>query len=337
MKECFEKLYQKDNLTSEEMIQIGQQMFAGNLTESQISALLIALKVKGVTATEMVALAQVIQQEALQLTGVPAGVMDNCGTGGDHLNSFNVSTTAAFVLAAGGVVMAKHGNRSISSKSGSADVLEHLGITISPSTEKLSHLLREIGIAFLFAPSMHPKMKYIAKVRQELATPTILNLIGPLTNPVKLESQLMGTFAGDLLLETCETLKLLGRKRGVVIHGAYGMDEANLAGVNRYAVFDGEKVTEHQLIAQEVGLVNYPIEAIVGGDAARNAEILKAVLQNVPSPYLHTVLLNAGLGFFANGKVTEISAGVELARTIIASGAAYDKLQQLIAYQREVA
>lgn len=337
MKNFFEKLYQRNDLTKAEMAQVAGQMFTGHLTDSQISALLIALKIKGVTASEMAALAQVIQKEALQIKDAPTCAMDNCGTGGDHLNSFNISTTAAFVLAAGGITMAKHGNRSISSKSGSADVLEHLGIAITPSAENLSYLLQEIGIAFLFAPSMHPNMRYVSKVRQELATPTILNLIGPLTNPVALESQLMGTFAGDLLVETCETLKQLGRKRAVVVHGAYGMDEANLAGVTRYALFDGEKVAEYALTPEEAGLNNYPIEAIVGGDAARNAAILKAVLKNEPSPYLDTVLLNAGLGFFANGKVLDIASGVQMARSIIASGAAYDKLQQLIACQREVA
>lgn len=332
MKIIMEHLYQGKHLTEMEMTQAAQLMFAGGLSESQIGAFLACLKQKGVTAVEMAALAQVLQNAALRIENAPAGSMDNCGTGGDHCNSFNISTTAAFVLAAGGIPMAKHGNRSISSRSGSADVLEVLGVQITPSTEQISHLLNEVGIAFLFAPAMHPNMRFVSKVRQELATPTILNLIGPLTNPVALDSQLMGTFAGDLVKETAETLGRLGRKRAVVVHGAHGMDEANLAGETRYALFDGE-VSEHTFKPEDVGLPYHPLAAIVGGDAKENAEILLSVLRNEDSPYLDTVLLNAGLGFYANGEVLTIKDGIQKAQQVIACGAALDKLNQLLKMQ----
>lgn len=336
MKDIFEKLYQGNDLTEAEMTQLSEALFAGELKDTQISAALIALKMKGITSTEMAAIAKVMQKNALTIENAPVNAMDNCGTGGDHSNSFNVSTTTAFVLAAGGIPMAKHGNRSISSRSGSADVLEELGVKLMTSQEQISQLLNEIGIAFLFAQAMHPSMRYVSNVRRELATPTILNLIGPLTNPVHLETQLMGTFAGDLLKETAETLGKLGRKRAIVLQGAYGMDEANLAGDTKIALLEDGEVIVQTISAAEVGLPEYPLGAIVGGDAKRNAEILVSVLDNQPSPFLDTVLLNAGLGFYANGKVTSVQDGVEEARKVIASGAAREKLAQLVEKQKEV-
>lgn len=336
MKEIFERVYDGNDLTKEEMLTLAEAIFSGQLTETQISAALIALKMKGITSTEMASIAQVMQKNALTIEGAPVDAMDNCGTGGDQSNSFNVSTTAAFVLAAGGIPMAKHGNRSISSNSGSADVLEELGVELMTSPEKISELMNEIGIAFLFAQAMHPNMRYVSNVRKELATPTILNLIGPLTNPVQLETQLMGTFAGHLLKETAETLGKLGRKRAIVVQGAYGMDEANLAGETRIALYENGEVKEMNFTPQELGLQEYPLQAIVGGDAKRNAEILLSVLNNEPSPFLETVLLNAGLGFYANGKTTNIKEGIEEARRVIASGAAKEKLNQLVAKQKEV-
>ena len=335
MKKVFEQLYSGQHLSHEEMTTLGEAIFTGELSELQVSAALVALKMKGITSTEMAAIAQVMQAKAVKIDNIPVSAMDNCGTGGDQSNSFNISTTTAFVLAAGGIRMAKHGNRSISSRSGSADVLEVLGVQLATSPEKISQLLNEIGIAFLFAQAMHPNMRYVSKVRKELATPTILNLIGPLTNPIPLETQLMGTYAGHLLKETAETLGKLGRKRAVVLQGAYGMDEANLAGDTRIALYEAGQVTEFTLTAQEVGLQEYPLEAIVGGDAKRNADILLSVLENQPSAFLDTVLLNAGLGFYANGKVATIKEGVALAKEIIASGAAKEKLNQLIAKQQE--
>lgn len=333
MKEIYERLYAGENLTAEEMNLLSEAVFSGQLTESQISAALVALKMKGITSTEMAAIAQVMQKNALKIDGTPINAMDNCGTGGDQSNSFNISTTAAFVLAAGGIPMAKHGNRSISSSSGSADVLEELGVELMVSPEKISELMNDIGIAFLFAQAMHPSMRFVSNVRKELATPTIFNLIGPLTNPVQLETQLVGTFAGHLLSETAETLGKLGRKRAVVVQGAFGMDEANLAGDTRIALYENGEVTEMTFSPEELGLQTYPLEAIVGGDAKRNAEILLSVLDNVASPFLDTVLLNAGLGFYANGQVDSIQAGIVKAREVIASGAAKEKLNQLLLRQ----
>lgn len=337
MKKLFEKIFSKEHLTRIEAGQIAEKMFEGQLTDSQIAAFLTALKYKGETAEEMAGIAETIQKKAVLIECQKENIMDNCGTGGDQSGSFNISTTAAFVLASGGVTVAKHGNRSISSKSGSADIFECLGVDITLSPEKLSTVLNEVGLAFLFAPHMHPKMKHVMKVRKELGTPTILNLIGPLTNPVRLTTQLMGTYRHDLLEETAKTLGELGRSRAIVVNGSGGLDEATLAGTTNFALLDNQQITMHAIEPEELGFTRLPIEAIRGGNAEQNTEILVSILKNQASPYLDTVLLNAGLGFFSNGKVSTIQDGITLAKTCVASGAAFDKLQQLIQVQKEVA
>lgn len=334
MQVLLEKLYQGQHLSFEDMHKIADSVFKQEFSEGQLAALLVALKYNGVSVAELSAFAKVMQQNAIRLTNAPQNAMDNCGTGGDHSNSFNVSTTAAFVLAAGGIVMAKHGNRSISSRSGSADTLEQLGLRLETNANELSDWLNEIGIAFLFAPALHPSMRAVMKIRQELATPTIFNLLGPLINPVELETQLMGTYAGDTLVDTAATLGELGRKRAIVLHGAGGMDEANLSGITRCALLENKVVTEFYLEPEAYGFERVPLQAILGGDARQNAQILQSVLENQASPYLETVVLNAGIGFFANGKVTSLETGFELARTCIASGAAFDKLQALLRAQK---
>ena len=334
MKKIFEQLYRGEHLSFEEMAAIAETIFNGQLSEGQLSAFLVALKYNGVNVAELSALAQVMQKNAVTITNAPLNSMDNCGTGGDHSNSFNISTTAAFVLAAGGIVMAKHGNRSISSRSGSADTLEVLGIRLDATPEELGALLNQVGIAFLFAPAMHPSMRAIMKIRQELATPTIFNLIGPLINPVPLETQLMGTYAGETLVETALTLGNLGRKQAIVIHGAGGMDEANLSGTTQCAMLRNGQVHEFKLVPEEYGFSPTPMSAITGGNPKKNAEILRNVLKNQPSPYLETVVLNAGLGFYANGKVTNLADGFTLARECIATGAAFNKLEALIQAQK---
>ena len=259
--------------------------------------------------------------------------MDNCGTGGDRSFSFNISTTAAFVLAAGGVNMAKHGNRSITSKSGSADVLEALGINLYLPAEKLAQVFDKVGLVFLFAQNLHPAMKYFTQVRRQLEIPTIMNLTGPLINPIPLDTQLLGTSRPDLLELTANVLKGLGRKRALVITGEGGMDEATPFGLNHYALLENGEVTLHKFRAADVGMSEVALNDIRGGEAPENAEILKNVLENCSSAFLETTVLNAGLGFYANGKVDSIKSGIELAREVIAQGAALEKLHELQAEQ----
>lgn len=337
MQEIFEKLYRGNHLKMEEMEKVGSAIFDHQLTDSQISALLIGLKVKGVSADELTGLAHAMQGRGTVMQKAPVGVMDNCGTGGDHSQSFNISTTAAFVLAGGGVPMAKHGNRSISSKAGSADVLEALGISLNVTPEKIAYLIKETGIAFLFAPTLHPAMKEVMHIRKELATPTIFNLLGPIINPYPLEYQLMGTYAGDTLIESVKTLGKLGRKRAIVLHGHGGMDEANLAGRTQCALYEAGAVQEFSFEPEEVGFKKVPLQGIIGGSAEKNKEILLSVLKGTPSAYYETVLVNAGLGFYASGRVNSLVEGVAEAEESILSGAAYDCLQQLIKKQQEVA
>ncbi|GHU61700.1 anthranilate phosphoribosyltransferase [Clostridia bacterium] len=336
MEELLQKVYQQNSLSEEEMYAVAQEIFSGKVSVPKLAAFLMALKIKGETIEEIAGISMAMQQAAVHLPYKKHDAMDNCGTGGDKSNSFNISTTSAFVLAAGGIKMAKHGNRSISSQSGSADVCTELGIEVELSRAKMADLLDKIGIVFLFAPHMHPNMKYVMEVRKELKTPTIFNLIGPLTNPVSLKAQLMGIYRRDLLVQMAEVLKKIGRERAIVVNGAGNMDEASLMGENHYALLENGQVKTAVFTPEEVGLKRMPAEAIRGGDAKCNAQIVKDVLANQAGAYLDTVLLNAGLGFFAYGLVSSIKKGVELARDVIASGAAQRKLEDLLMTQKEI-
>lgn len=336
MKGYLEKLMNRENLTLSEMKAATNECFKEHITDTEISAFLTALKMKGETANEIAGIVEVIRAQSEMGSIQISDVMDNCGTGGDGSNSFNISTTAAFVLAGAGVTVAKHGNRSVSSKTGSADVLEQLGISLSFSKEHTEKMLRENKIAFLFAPHVHTKLRPFMKIRQELKLPTIFNLIGPLMNPIDLDSQLLGVYQRDKLVTIAEALKQLGRRRAVVVNGAGFMDEASLAGENHLVLLDDGEITQFTLHPNDVGLPTYPNEAIRGGDAKENAKILLSVLRNEQSPYLDTVLLNAGLGLFAHGKTNSIKEGIEVARESIASGAAMERLNTLVQYSRSI-
>ena len=329
MKEIFARLAAGQNLTEEEMAAVVEKFATGQVSQAQVAAFLLGLKIKGESPAELTGLAKVMQAKALEIPTQVRDAMDNCGTGGDQSNSFNISTTAAFVLAAGGIQMAKHGNRSISSKSGSADVLEVLGINLDMKPEDLGRVFDQTGMVFLFAKNLHPAMKYIMPARLELGVPTIMNLTGPLINPVPLKTQLLGTSRPDLLEMTAQTLRNMGRERAIVITGPNQMDEAALHGRNQLALLEKGQISLHHFEVKDLGLAAYGLHDIRGGDAQYNAQILEAVLQNQPGPYLETVVLNAGLGFFANGKVDRIEDGIRLAREVIASGAALQKLRDL--------
>lgn len=336
MKGYLEKLMNRENLTLSEMKAATNECFKEHITDTEISAFLTALKMKGETANEIAGIVEVIRAQSEMGSIQISDVMDNCGTGGDGSNSFNISTTAAFVLAGAGVTVAKHGNRSVSSKTGSADVLEQLGVSLSFTKEHTEKMLRENKIAFLFAPHVHTKLRPFMKIRQELKLPTIFNLIGPLMNPIDLDSQLLGVYQRDKLMTIAEALKQLGRRRAVVVNGAGFMDEASLAGENHLVLLDDGEITQFTLHPNDVGLPTYPNEAIRGGDAKENAKILLSVLRNEQSPYLDTVLLNAGLGLFAHGKTNSIKEGIEVARESIASGAAMERLNTLVQYSRSI-
>ncbi|WP_153463715.1 MULTISPECIES: anthranilate phosphoribosyltransferase [Sediminibacillus] len=336
MKRYLDKLMQQETLSQQEMEQAAQEMFQDKTSETEIGAFLTALKIKGEQAGEIAGLVNVIREKSIAATDGIDGVMDNCGTGGDGSHSFNISTTSAFVIAGAGIPVAKHGNRSVSSKTGSADVLEELGVSLDLTKQQMQEVLRDNGIAFLFAPHVHPSLKKIMKVRQNLRIPTIFNLIGPLTNPVTLETQLLGIYSREMLEMMAAALHRLGRKRALVVNGAGYMDEASLAGKNHLVLMEKGELIPFTLHPEEVGLPVYPNADIRGGDAKANADILNRVLRGETGAYRDTVVFNAGLAILANGKASTVHEGVALAKESIDSGAALTKLENLIDYSNKV-
>lgn len=330
MKPYLQKLMAGENLSIDEMREAAGKLFTGEASESEAGALLGLLALKGETAEEIAGLVSAIRERSTAIGGIQGSVMDNCGTGGDGSKSFNISTTSAFVIAGAGITIAKHGNRSVSSLTGSADVLENLGVSLNNSPEETAELLAENGIAFLFAPNVHPGMKAVMKVRKDLRVPTIFNLIGPLTNPVDLDTQLLGIYRRDKLMIMGEVLKQLGRKRAVIINGANHMDEASLAGENHLVILENGKLNRMILTPEEVGLPIYSIDEIAGGNAERNARIMMSVLKGDEGPFRDTVVLNAGIGIFAHGKAGTIQEGIQLAKESLDSGAALSKLEFLV-------
>ena len=325
-----------EHLLFNDMLIAAELLFNEETPADDIAAFLVALSQKGETAHEVAALATVMKSYALQVDA-PAGIyIDNCGTGGDGLDTFNISTTSAFVLAGGGIPIAKHGNRKISSKSGSSDVLEALGIHTFATVEETLTLLEQEGITFLYAPSVHPKLKRLGEIRRAIGKPTIFNLVGPLTNPVPLKTQFVGINRPNFVMEYASVLQMLGRDRAVVVSGTRGMDEASLEGQNTFVLVDNGDLIPFALRAEDAGLPETPLEAIRGGDAQENAQILRDLLNGKQSPYFDTVLLNSGIGFFAYGHAASVKEGVEMARDSILSGRANDKLQAVIAFSEKI-
>ncbi|PPA71819.1 anthranilate phosphoribosyltransferase [Jeotgalibacillus proteolyticus] len=335
MKKILQKVQSGVHLTESEMMTASEALFNEETDNGLIKEFLLALKEKGETADEIVGLVKVIRKHALQIDAPFENIMDNCGTGGDGSQSFNISTCSAFVIAGAGVPIAKHGNRSISSKTGSADVLEHLGVRLNFSQSEVSDLLAKNKIAFLFAPHVHPGIKKVMTARKELGVPTIFNLIGPLTNPVDLDTQIVGIYRREMLSTMAEALVRLGRKRGIVLSGAGHMDEASLEGENYLAVIDNGQINEITLKPEEVGLAPVSNEKIKGGDSIQNARILQSVLTGEKSVYRDTVLLNAGLALYAHGTASSMKEGIELAAKSIDSGSALERLNQLISFSKQ--
>ena len=329
MKELFNQIANREDLSEEQVEALFDGILNNDVSESEIASFLMGLKVKGETPSEITGIVRALKSHAVDLPQAFDDAMCNCGTGGDQSYSFNISTTACFILAAGGIRIAKGGNRSVSSKSGSADVLEELGVNIAASPETLSKALDEVGLAFIFAQTMHPAMRFIGPARRALGIPTIMNIVGPLANPLDLETQLMGLYRADLQETAAQVMQKLGRKHAIIITGPNNIDEAALYGTNTYTLLDNGKISQHQFTYQDLGIPKVELDDIVGGDPKQNAEILLSVLRNEPSPYLETTVLNAGLGFYANGKVDSLEEGVSLARQLIADGSAIAKLRQL--------
>lgn len=293
-------------------------------------AILAAIQAKGVTAAELAGMAKVLLSQSIPPLQPVSPLIDTCGTGGDGASTFNISTAVAFVAAAAGVKVAKHGNRSASSRVGSADVLEALGVHLAASPIQMQAALTEVGITFLFAPGWHPAMKAVAPLRKTLQIRTIFNLLGPLVNPLRPTGQVIGVFDGTLLTPIAEALRILGTRRAIIVHGREKLDEAGLGDVTDLAILSDQKISQAIINPQLLGLTAAPTAALAGGDVATNAAILQSVLQGKGTPTQQdVVVLNAALALMVGEAVITYDQGITLARTVLSSGAAWDKLRQL--------
>ena len=334
--EAIQRTVEHREIFHDEMLHVMRQIMRGELTQAQIAGFIVGLRVKKETVGEIAAAAQVMREFA---TMVPlkdhTHVVDVVGTGGDGAHTFNISTAATFVAAAAGAKVAKHGNRSVSSRSGSADVLEALGAKLELTPEQIAQCIETVGVGFMFAPSHHPAMKHAAPVRKELGVRTIFNLLGPLTNPAGAQSQLMGVFHPDLVGIQSRVLQRLGAKHVMVVYGRDGLDEISISGETMVAeLFKGE-VREYDLHPSQFGLEVYDRRAIQVASVDESKQMVLAVLENQPGPALNIVLLNAGAALYVAGVAKSIEAGIDKARKALASGAARQQLDDFLAFTRK--
>lgn len=338
--EALQKVVAGEDLTRGDADAAMTQILAGRVSDVQIAGFLTALRAKGETVDELVGFATAMRRHAVSI--YPPGhkpftrlLVDTCGTGGDARGTFNVSTTAAFVVAGAGVHVAKHGNRSISSQCGSADVLEALGVNINLPPERVGEAIESVGIGFLFAPALHTAMKHAIKARSELRLRTAFNLLGPLTNPAGASAQVLGVYDAAATELLARALAELGSSRAFVVHGADGLDEISLSGETQVAELRDGQVTSYTIVPEDFGLRRAPLEAIAGGDAKTNAKILRRVLKGELTPHREIVQANAAAALVAAGRATDFLDGVRIAAQSIDSGAAQAKLEALIAFAKE--
>jgi anthranilate phosphoribosyltransferase len=332
-----------ESLSREEARAVMTEVLNGQCSDAQIAALLVALHMKGETVEEIVGFAEAIRSAANPLdlhadsildasgTGRDA-LVDTCGTGGDASSTFNISTATAFVVAGAGVRVAKHGNRSVTSKCGSADVMEALGVNIQLSATQVGACLQRVGIAFLFAPAMHSAMKHVQTARRELHLRTVFNLLGPLTNPAQATCQVVGVYSADLVEKLAEALSMLGLHRALVVHGSDGLDEITITGPTRVAELRDGQVHSYEVTPEEFGLQRATLEEISGGDATRNASLIREVLEGKKSARRDVVLLNAAAALVAAGRADHLRDALPLAVKAIDSGAASNKLKALLSF-----
>ncbi len=334
-KTYLKQIIQRRNLTAEQMTDMMGIVLGGQATEAQIGAMMAALATKGETFEELAGAAQAMRRSARRIQAVGSPVMDTCGTGGDGAQTFNISTTTAFVVAGCGVTVAKHGNRAVSSKCGSADVLEALGVKLSTPPEIVEEAVAAVGIGFLFAPLYHSAMKYAAKPRQELGVRSIFNMLGPLTNPASANCQLLGVFAAPLTEMFAQALKLLGAQSAMVVHGHDGLDEISVCAPTRVSELKAGAIRTYDINPEQYfGRLADPNE-LAGGDAQQNAAIVRAILSGEKGPRRDVVLINAGAALVAAGKAESLKNGIEKAAGAIDSGKAREKLEALAAYTQE--
>ncbi len=332
IKEALAKIVCDDNLTMDEAREVMREIMQGQATQAQIGAFLTALRMKGETADEIAGCAQAMRESAIAVKPERDVLVDTCGTGGDSRGTFNISTTVAFVAAGAGLAVAKHGNRSVSSRCGSADLLQALGVNLEISAEQIARCIDEVGIGFLFAPKLHPAMKHALGPRQEIGLRTIFNILGPLSNPAQAKRQLLGVYDSSLTELMAEVLRALDAEHALVVHGADGLDELSVTGTNKVSrVYNGQ-IETYYLDPAELGLPRASLGDLAGGTAEDNSEITRALLKGKQGPKRDVVLLNAAAVLVAGSKTTDLNEGLAVAAEAIDSGNAMSKLEQLIEF-----
>ena len=329
-----EKVVRHEDLTEAEAAGAMREVMEGRANPAALGALLLALVMKGERPSEIVGFAKTMREHAVKLSAPVGDVFDTCGTGGDRSGTFNISTAAAIVIAACGLTVAKHGNRSVSSQCGSADVFEALGVNLAASPATVERTLRDAGIAFFFAPTFHPSMKHAGPTRRDLGIRTAFNLLGPLTNPAAATRQLVGVPRPELTELLARALMLLGSKRAWVVHGADGIDEISTTGYTKVSECRAGAVNTFYVHPSDFGITKSEPAALKGGDAQVNARILREILSGTHGPRRDVVVLNAGAALFIAGRVESVKAGIKAAASAIDSGAAQQRLEKMVTSSR---
>ncbi len=332
IKEAIARLLEDHDLTEAEAEAVMEQIMTGQATPAQIGGFLIALRVKGETVEEVTGFARAMRRNAIPVRSHHPLLIDTCGTGGDGAHTFNISTAAAFVAAGAGLAVAKHGNRSVSSRCGSADVLQALGVRLELPPERVAACIDEVGIGFLYAPLLHPAMKHAIGPRREMGVRTVFNILGPLTNPAGARAQVLGVYDGPLTEMMAWVLGSLGSQAAFVVHGADGLDELSTTGPNLVARLQDGQVHTFTLNPLELGLPRATLADLKGGDAGENAAIIRAVLDGETGPRRDVVLLNGAAALVVGGLATDLAEGLTLAARSLDSGAARGKLEALVAF-----
>ncbi len=329
IRESIELLVNKTDLTQEQAAQVMEEIMTGEATPAQLGSFLTALRLKGETSEEIAGMARVMQARATQVS-YPGPLLDTCGTGGDASGSFNISTAAAFVAAGAGATVAKHGNRAASSQSGSADVLEALGVKLELTAEQVQQCLKQAGIGFMFAQAFHPAMRFAGPVRREIGIRTVFNILGPLTNPAGAAHQVLGVGSRAIAPIMAEALQRVGSKHALVVHSDDGMDEISIAAPTQVWEVTGSGVQEYQVTPEAVGLARGSRESIKGGTPAENAVTMRAIFTGSAGPLTDMIALNAGAALIAADLAPDLKAGVKKAQAAIADGSALQRLDALV-------
>lgn len=329
MRKYIDKLHNKENLTQDEIEFVMNSIMSGDAIKEEIASFLLALREKGPSVDEITGAARIMRKYVVGIKTSHRDVLDTCGTGGDKTNTFNISTVTALVVAGAGVPVAKHGNRSVSSKCGSADILEGLGVNLNVNEDRLKECLDQVGIAFLFAQKLHPAMKNVAPIRKELGVETIFNILGPLTNPANATHQMIGVYSRELVEPMAQVLKNLGIKKGLVVHGSDGLDEITTTGITFISEYNGEEVITYDIDPGELGMKLAKPADLKGGDLEENIKIVTSILNGEKGPKRDIVLINSAYALYISDKIRNIEEGMEMAKDSIDSGKAKQKLNAL--------